>query len=455
MFYEIRAILKQVPRLRPDYDEEAATNIGIGGSLIWAVDTDDDKSTAMSGLMGKEVAHVNLAQAAMVATPTTIAQSLIGENGQDYKDGNDGKPICCPKATAPRKCRRTYSPKLLRLLDELHVAGSRADYDHQGVEVVVIAMENAIPAKLLLPYLHGEVKELALTAKVARAGAAEEPKLSAVRPATGRMSLLVVAGLVGGRQRTNCCKVSKPPPKPLTCDISTCDLDPSACVIGRDDYGNKRRDSDSLNYLEERTINDAFWQNVWQNPNALPSSFGKIRQPDRFINEQIGSNSIPSPLVILRDAVKGAKGRLETFHRLMAPTVFQNLVNAAAVGDEESVQSFMAPLRETVGVFEYLNDDTVVTEQDAGVARIATALQRIERVFPEAEGLSAHWNEAFRFSLPPLTKVSEFARTFMGDQVRYARNAFQAENASYREYVLAELKKLEDKIPELKYAFED
>jgi hypothetical protein len=50
----------------------------------------------------------------------------------------------------------TYSPKLLRLLNELHVAGSRADYDHQGVEVVVAAINNAIPVKLLLPYLHGE-----------------------------------------------------------------------------------------------------------------------------------------------------------------------------------------------------------------------------------------------------------------------------------------------------------
>ena len=112
MFYEIQAILKQVPGLRPVHDEEAAAkyivwdnnqwvsyddadtfdtklawanSIGIGGSLIWAVDTDDDKFTAMSGLMGKKVAHVNLAQAAMVATPTTIAQSLVGENGQDCR----------------------------------------------------------------------------------------------------------------------------------------------------------------------------------------------------------------------------------------------------------------------------------------------------------------------------------------------------------------------------------
>ena len=63
----------------------------------------------------------------------------------------------------------------------------------------------------------------------------------------------------------------------------------------------------------------------------------------------------------------------------------------------------------------------------------------------------------FLFSTDPhyFRQVSEFARTFMGDQIRYARNAFQAENTPYRESVLAELKTLEDKIPDLKYAFED
>lgn len=43
----------------------------------------------------------------------------------------------------------------------------------------------------------GEVEELALTVKAAQASAAEGKKLSAARPATGRMSLLVVAGVVG------------------------------------------------------------------------------------------------------------------------------------------------------------------------------------------------------------------------------------------------------------------
>lgn len=112
MFYEIQAILNQVSGLKPVHDQQAAVkyivwddnqwvsyddgdtfdtkiawanSIGIGGSLIWAVDTDDDKFTAMSGLMGEEVGHVDLTQAAMVPSPPVIAQSLVGENGQDCK----------------------------------------------------------------------------------------------------------------------------------------------------------------------------------------------------------------------------------------------------------------------------------------------------------------------------------------------------------------------------------
>lgn len=52
-------------------------------------------------------------------------------------------------------------------------------------------------------------------------------------------------------------------------------------------------------------------------------------------------------------------------------------------------------------------------------------------------------------------QVSEFARTFVSDQVNYIRGQFEASNSEYRDYVLAELQKIEDKIPDLKYPFED
>lgn len=104
------AILDQVPGLTPVHDEEAAVkylvfdtnqwvsyddattfkqkldwanSIGFGGSLIWAADTDDDKYSAMSGLVGKSVSHPDLSIKAFANTPVTIAQNLIGENGQD------------------------------------------------------------------------------------------------------------------------------------------------------------------------------------------------------------------------------------------------------------------------------------------------------------------------------------------------------------------------------------
>ena len=44
------------------------------------------------------------------------------------------------------------------------------------------------------------------------------------------------------------------------------------------------------------------------------------------MNEQIGSNSNPTPFVILRDAVNAVKGRLEIFNRPMSPSRFQGFV---------------------------------------------------------------------------------------------------------------------------------
>ena len=85
--------------------------------------------------------------------------------------------------------------------------------------------------------------------------------------------------------------------------------------------------------------------------------------------------------------------------------------------------------------------------------------------------LEAHWHEAckcFRFLCTDHTnlvahhyidphyfaQVSEFARTWMADRINYARSQFGTANTAERDYVMAELKKLEDKIPGLKYAFE-
>lgn len=162
-YYEIQAILDQISGLTPVHDEDAAVkyvvwnsdqwisyddgdtfaqklawanSIGFGGSLIWAVDTDDNDYTAMSGLMGAPVSHVDDSgtSALPALSGKSVASVLIGENGQDcrvLKDRNcrpvrdlrcesgwtmlgwdrngcssdeEGVPICCPSATAPKVC---------------------------------------------------------------------------------------------------------------------------------------------------------------------------------------------------------------------------------------------------------------------------------------------------------------------------------------------------------------
>ncbi|PGH18380.1 hypothetical protein AJ79_00447 [Helicocarpus griseus UAMH5409] len=175
----------------------------------------------MSGLVGKDVAHVDLAQKSILPTTRTIVQSLVGENGQNCRllkeysckaardlrchngerlvgwdrDGCDeGRPICCPGSTAPRKCMCEYF-LIQYILNNPHTADS-LNY-HQGAEVAVTVTVSAIPGKPLFAYPPGEVEELALRAKVARTGAVEEPKLSAAKPGTGRTSSMVVAGPAG------------------------------------------------------------------------------------------------------------------------------------------------------------------------------------------------------------------------------------------------------------------
>lgn len=110
MFYEIQASLAQVASLKPIHDEEAAANylvfdnnqwlsyddgktfkqelswansIEIDGSLVWAADTDDDKYSAMSGLVWENVSHPDMLQNSFAATPVTVVQNL-------------GKFIYCP-----------------------------------------------------------------------------------------------------------------------------------------------------------------------------------------------------------------------------------------------------------------------------------------------------------------------------------------------------------------------
>lgn len=71
----------------------------MGGSLIWASDTDNHQYSAMAGFIGKPVFHPNLTQSALQNSQVTIAQNHVGENGQDcimMKDCVDPDIVRCP-----------------------------------------------------------------------------------------------------------------------------------------------------------------------------------------------------------------------------------------------------------------------------------------------------------------------------------------------------------------------
>lgn len=52
-------------------------------------------------------------------------------------------------------------------------------------------------------------------------------------------------------------------------------------------------------------------------------------------------------------------------------------------------------------------------------------------------------------------QVSEFALTWVSDHIAYVREQFEATDSPSRDYVLAELKEIENEIPRMKYAWED
>ncbi|KAK7403922.1 hypothetical protein QQX98_010292 [Neonectria punicea] len=136
----------------------------------------------------------------------------------------------------------------------------------------------------------------------------------------------------------------------------------------------------------------------------------------------------------------------------MSELRIQGFVRAALNGNETAIQGVMDPLRETVSVFDYLNEDDVVTRMDTIASGIYQDLQLIELYAAGSEGLSAHWNE---FYPQYFGMVSEFARDFVSTQVRYIQLQFAAHDSPYRESVLKELSEIQDRIKDMKYPFED
>ncbi|KAB8227369.1 uncharacterized protein BDW43DRAFT_323913 [Aspergillus alliaceus] len=173
-YYEIMSLLqgssaKKRATITPTHDKEAAVNyftfddnqwisyddkttfkqkidwaneIGLGGALIWASDLDDDKYSAHSGLLSKEVISTSTLQSISkaVSNPKSVIEDLAAFNGQKCfrysgkcvnlnddqamakacgsgytvvgwddagcgkKSCHCGKPVCCPSNAAPKGC---------------------------------------------------------------------------------------------------------------------------------------------------------------------------------------------------------------------------------------------------------------------------------------------------------------------------------------------------------------
>lgn len=216
---------------------------------------------------------------------------------------------------------------------------------------------------------------------------------------------------------------------------------------------------------EPAMSNEAFWREQW-NADSLPANLPRvaagspdIRNPSQRIYEALGSNTNPLQFTLLQDSVNRIKGAIESYSSPMDKKKFENYVNDAldsANSETErdtSIQSFMAPLRETRGVFQYLNADDVITRVDRTIEAVHSQLQLIELHIPEARGLSAHWNQ---FYMHYFEQVSEFARNWMTARIDWAIEQYEANPDAYnQEKVLKELKDLKSKIPDMKYPYED
>ncbi|KAI0411936.1 hypothetical protein F5X98DRAFT_356233 [Xylaria grammica] len=208
-----------------------------------------------------------------------------------------------------------------------------------------------------------------------------------------------------------------------------------------------------------RGIRSDFWVNVWNNPQGLPSGLPPVtpgstdlRRPVDRVFEALGSNTNPSHLVLLQGAIDRVKGRYEGFRPPIENVDFERYVRQGANGNDTAIQSFLAPLRETIAMFEYLRDPAIASRRHTIASSVTQQLQLIERHTRGSEGLTAHWHEFYPFYF---NQVSIFARSYVTGRVQYIQRYFSRAGSYKRESVLAEVKEIADKIPELKYPWDE
>ncbi|KAK8081220.1 hypothetical protein PG996_000001 [Apiospora saccharicola] len=211
-------------------------------------------------------------------------------------------------------------------------------------------------------------------------------------------------------------------------------------------------------------IRSEFWRNVWNDANALPAGLPPVtptspemRRPADRIYEALGSATNLEPLTFLDGAINRAKGCIEGYKRPMSEKKLKRYLRNANQGTDSqrqlAVQTFLAPLRETRGVFQYLRDVHVYTTMDNIVSTVYRELRLIEEHIFEARGISDHWTEWYPYYF---SEVSAFARDWAAEHIATIRT-FYRENptAGNRDQVLKELVELEDSVKGWKYMFED
>lgn len=115
-----------------------------------------------------------------------------------------------------------------------------------------------------------------------------------------------------------------------------------------------------------------------------------LRRPVDRLYGALGANFNARHFTLLEGSINAIKGRIEVFNAPMGQTPLRNHVRDAVDANFEdpnaAIESFLAPLRETRGVFQYLNAADVVERLDASSAAVLQQLQLIELHNPDAHG---------------------------------------------------------------------
>ncbi|KAL4937867.1 hypothetical protein BDV06DRAFT_232270 [Aspergillus oleicola] len=332
-------------------------------------------------------------------------------------------------------------------------------------------------------------------------------------------------GCFWGRKRTACCQVSKPPPPPLTCDITTCDIDPGLCQIADGGgLGMSKRHAVSkrdLHTFERRNGKREFiWKlfggkrfSGYSRPYITPNTYLRLsRDTSRRILDRwfrMNSRSCANPraeLVLFRGNEPPVDGQVEhTLPEMIASRYAQTLnwglhysrrplriseygpdgrrIRNQRVPDSWFDNTWNNPAALAAGVprvtpdspdlgsplqrfYEALGSNTNPTyftmlhgalnaaKNSLEIYNMPMALKKFKAAVKEGASTSDEAEYAIERFMTPMREVSAHARETMRTYIAHARGVFSASNSEMRESVLKELKKLEDRIPNLKYNFE-